>query len=139
MNKYYTPTIEEFHVGFEYEYLRLMDGESLWQKDTYGDRVKSVNTLKIAFGKGCRVKALDQKDIEECGFGTWSDSLGYWRCFKYASEEQYLCLKRISDIHTVIEIVNKDKEGKRFNLFQGDIKNKSELKRILKQIGYADV
>ena len=29
MSKYYTPTVEEFHVGFEYEYLR----NDVWYED----------------------------------------------------------------------------------------------------------
>lgn len=41
-NKYYTPTIEEFHVGFEYEYrntVRDSSGnqiKSMWKKETFG-------------------------------------------------------------------------------------------------------
>lgn len=38
-NKYYSPTIEEFHVGFEYEALwgiENIDGE--WLKETFNNK-----------------------------------------------------------------------------------------------------
>ena len=77
-NKYYKPTIEEFHVGFEYEYWdTLGDGHYDWFEGTYyymkqtdkpkngghvvwsiDSLIKAINDLEI------RVKYLDREDIE---------------------------------------------------------------------------
>lgn len=72
-NKYYTPELSEFCIGFEYEYLASTQNTE-WEKIT-----ASWEDLDIAFdeyeheydGKFhelYRVKYLDQQDIEECGF-----------------------------------------------------------------------
>ena len=45
MNKYYTPELEEFHVGFEYE---RCDGGYGWIKDSYtraAEHIKLKNLL----------------------------------------------------------------------------------------------
>ena len=31
-NKYYTPTIEELHIGYECEYLNINGDEDVWEK-----------------------------------------------------------------------------------------------------------
>jgi hypothetical protein len=76
-NKYYTPTIEEFHVGFEYEYrntVRDSSGnqiKSMWKKETFGLDMPGWN-LETVFimiqNDNIRVKYLDKEDIESLGF-----------------------------------------------------------------------
>lgn len=78
MEKYYTPAIEEFHVGFEYEinmHFRMAE-ESKWYsaiitKDNWGANMDIINVLARA-----RVKYLDREDIESLGW-------------KYRSEEKH--------------------------------------------------
>lgn len=62
MEEYYTPALEEFHVGFEIE-LYNADG-GCWGKYivTEGDRpIDFVNDIE---SDCCRVKYLDKQDIE---------------------------------------------------------------------------
>ncbi len=144
MSKYYTPTIEEFHVGFEFEYLTLEYGETSWRQEVFCDKysaVSSKSSLEVVMKRGCRVKHLDQEDIESLGIGNWTDSHGYWRGFKTKNENQYYVFHHNVDrvqSWCVVEIVDKDTEKRRV-LFTGTIKNKSELKKVLKMIGYETV
>ena len=117
-NKYYTPSIEEFHVGFEYE----------WKcSGTHTDWIKSVcNTSMHPLDIDCirvnnyRVKYLDKEDIESLGF-------------KQTIEDQYVLngIEFLIDDDLFVQIIKDDGF-----LFQGTIKNKSELKRIFKMMVY---
>jgi len=133
-DKYYTPEIEELHVGFEYEFKQssgtwvshLIPGLSallvIW---------KSNNSGKYPI----RVKYLDQKDIESFGFhligGTletadavFSTKTGWWH------------LHCTNGKRGPWAAISKGFRAGATMLFSGTVKNKSELKRILKQIGY---
>ena len=123
-NKYYTPDITEFHVGFEYE-----------RKTSFG-WVKSIfieplfNNSKIGQGSGAdkkewfsfekRVKYLYKEDIESLGFAQ-------------VIEDQYTLddIELLIDDDLFVQIIKDDGF-----LFQGTIKNKSELKKVLKMIGH---
>lgn len=69
--KYYTPTIEEFHVGFEYE--RCDDGYSYF-KDTFPRAINLELFFKHSerFLPYMRVKCLDREDILSLG---WIDKI----------------------------------------------------------------
>lgn len=82
-NKYYIPTIQEFHVGFTYEYIqfthkggitwrgRLHDAiQKSWLKKTYEiDSPHSFADIGNYIDNGfIRVKALDEADIVEAGW-----------------------------------------------------------------------
>ncbi len=84
--------------------------------------------------KKCRVKYLDREDIESLGWEYKETTEGKYDYFwdkgtgKHSilySETQKRCLVTIRD-----EVRKKD-----FTVFVGTIKNKSELKRLLKQLG----
>jgi len=131
-NKYYTPEIEEFYVGFEYEQEDINEGGSSlsWYKH------KIENGLDIdqlekneEHGLSYRVKHLDREDIEECGAE-----------FQFIESLDFL--PPIVSEHFqlgVITIIFKDNNiciHKNYGLlFQGTIKNKSELKILMKQLG----
>lgn len=61
-SKYYTPQIEEFRVGFEYEYQSYND----WIKRTLKDFEEIITSIDLhnKFVIPFRVKYLDAKDIE---------------------------------------------------------------------------
>ena len=135
MSKYYATTIEEFHVGFGYEIHR---GYS--EKEDRGGVIemsnKFVNTImtnETGFGyiQGCiddkflRVKYLDREDAESLGFVKWPDD------DIYDLGKFQLHLGRYTDPYKV-EIYDDNSEY----CFVGTIKNKSELKKVLKMIGY---
>jgi hypothetical protein len=146
--KYYTPDIGEFHVGFEFEYEDIIaSGASDYFKGTILDskEVGDVFYNLIEHGMDVRVKYLDREDIESMGFkfvgraacdwyemeGRWEDgfcSYGYWtkiRLMHCHGEEE-------SGIR--IMVFEHSFEEKETTLFQGQIKNKTELKKLLIQL-----
>ena len=66
-NKYYTPEIEEFYVGFKYERgNKATEGNSTkW----YKEKITSAQEIVDIFCcEEIRVKYLDKEDIESLGF-----------------------------------------------------------------------
>lgn len=139
-NKYYTPSIEEFHVGFKFELLEPLKQGAVsafegWQKLT----VKDISLLSNKYFKELfkqkyiRVKYLDSIDIQDLGFELLhndGDALEFNIADKY-DEITYLWFDY--ETHN-IDIYVGDGYDKDY-LFQGTIKNKSELKKVLKMIG----
>lgn len=118
-NKYYTPIIEEFHVGFEYTHKDL--NCKLFINE---DLIKSNFTVA-----DLRVKYLDREDIESLGFkhdGSLWFSKDNWKLRKWKASEidLYYCFG------TINMMGEEDKELR----FRGTIKNKSELKKLMKQL-----
>lgn len=139
--KYYTPTLEEFHVGFEFEleieratsannikniflpctFGNNQDGGEAWEllsgyavhnKDSILAVIRdAVNNDKV------RVKYLDREDIESLG----------WE--KYGANFIKPGANLLLHADGSIMILKGD-----FPVFSGIIKNKSELKRLMKQL-----
>lgn len=145
-DKYYTPEIGEFHVGFEYEFSydklnykkQTYDGSQvLKSKSYYDDHGCEYDAVEDDL-KYIRVKYLDKKDIESLGF--ISKELKYWE-----EETGEIIYKK--DNYTLVFWKNAYKSDYKTNVyirqetglgqhcFKGEIKNKSELKKILKQLG----
>jgi len=124
-DKYYTPEIEEFHVGFEYEY----NGKCIFTNDM---SIAFMNYLITNNNKQIRVKHLDQEDIEsfdwEFKLNGYSED-GVTTFSKFQKGDKFLLLE--DNLYTTIWMENLNSVV----YFRGTIKNKSELKRILKQIG----
>jgi len=135
-SKYYTPLAEEFCVGFEYEILQ----KSEWIKDTYMCNSKVGVTFDDMpeLAKLSRVKHLDREDIESLG----------WRITDMHNIEYDKNLMTVYETDTHIMTINNNPE--KYDWFavhsKGDlgriiietriiIKNKSELKKVLKMIG----
>lgn len=126
--KYYTPDIEEFHVGFECEAKVIEIG---WQHSVMSAVPEYV---KDYLNKGVyRVKYLDREDIEGLGWEYVKTvnqiGIGNIFIFKY---NDYILNFIPSDKG---RIVIKD-GGLNIDLI---IKNKSELKRLMKQIKYRNI
>jgi len=124
-DKYYTPDISEFHIGFEYE--RWCN--TVWNKYKYEpfdqDKISTIQ-YKI-HDKHIRVKYLGKEDIESLGFKYIMTSYdGY-----YKKGDSTLGIAYDGTIQiTVRKDGMLEKEASGIN-----IKNKSELKRLLKQLG----
>ena len=116
-NKYYTPDISEFRIGFEYEAQDL--GSSLygiiWRKEKYQGEELRTDELER---KELRVKQLDTEDIESLGF----EKDEYSRYVKGDYKITLYPLKRMCIFKGLQAI------------FMGFIKNKSELQVLLKQL-----
>jgi hypothetical protein len=142
-NKYYTPTIEEFHVGFEFE---MYNGNSVWSKficeinyDNDGNKLIRIPDSSETH----RVKYLDKEDIESLRFeysANYADSpeLGFLKETHVISVKpfiQYLLYYNPETLQLRIERIVNCGTGKEDYLFNGKIKNKSELVKLLKQLG----
>ncbi len=136
MSKYYTPELEEFHVGFEYQSLWGLEGiNEEWHDEVYSEK-DCVNNLCGTL----RVKHLDREDIESLGFychptdnRVFHNKDGIiintgWSSPVRKDEPTLVITHQVFD-------ESKTRVIHEHYLFNGTIKNKSELKRILKQLG----
>jgi hypothetical protein len=137
-SKFYVPTIEEFHVGFEYEQdydivlttLERYESETTWSPKIFKiEDYEFIDHLVIA--KFVRVKCLDREDIESLDWVLDEEEdgrmifthkyLSYIRLF--ASIQEYS-----TDRHITIS-------SDTSILFTGNIKNKSRLRSIMDWTG----
>jgi hypothetical protein len=133
MSKYYTPNIEEFHVGFRYQSHADPRTDNGWD-DEVVDRNSIIYPLKVDSDVDYRVKYLDDDDIQELGwerFGKKSFKLE--KSFKLDTDY----LHKIEFIlswedfeKSIIEIL--DSNGN--TLFYGKINNYNELEKIMEQL-----
>ena len=134
--KYYTPSLEEFHIGFEYEYLVMREG-SYWggavleESDFIPHDNGDFNEC-FPFNRKLedfRVKYLDKEDIESLGFKPSEEYSNTYtithKCILHLLENYKI------EIYRGDQIIYHDTEY----LYQGTCKNKSKLKSILKDVG----
>ena len=144
-NKYYKPDIEEFHVGFEYEVEDLHDNliDRCWRRQVFEGEYATIREWLET--NDVRVKYLDQDDIESLGFTLDADQSGVLerngitKSYRYQNKETFTgcCIDFMS--HGKIKIFLGNLNSYRSMLrFHGTIKNKSELKQVLKMIGYGE-
>lgn len=147
-NKYYTPNIKEFHIGFEFE--MFIDNMNDWVNGTISPFSftckNNLHQKENEFDKilyylrkdKIRVKYLDKKDIESLGFKmVCNDSSSL--TFSNKAHEKFNIIKDsiILDLFTntkvgnYISIVYSETKS---ILFRGNIKNKSELNILLIQL-----
>lgn len=128
MDKYYTPEIEEFYVGFEYETNYLLKD---WEKRTLTIQDADFffssyysDAVKVEF----RVKHLDQEDIESLGFELDLNHKDVrFNFLKFPYRFDFIPYRRT--------IENICRWGEEEDLLKRiKIKNKSELKKLLKQL-----
>lgn len=145
-NKYYQPKIEEFHVGFEYEIFEDWDGgdEKKWWPQVYGKDVDDPERLGYVsclwmHGHDFRVKYLDKEDIESLGwkhiYHSVDECFTIEGSFEMSSWTSYKATMHygLYDQRMYINMEDTGAEGP--NVFQGKIKNKSELKKLMEQLG----
>ncbi|MDA3854641.1 MAG: hypothetical protein PF569_00170 [Candidatus Woesearchaeota archaeon] len=142
---YYTPEIEEFYIGFEFEYEiydpEVMDGlggnryiKDIYNKDSFMYLDYELCELDLS---RVRVKYLDKEEIESLGFVSilpeWSDPATF-TFYKQSELEEFQNLKECklkiigitfigTDFIDTLEII---RDGN--VIFYGSVKNKSELK-----------
>lgn len=149
-NKYYTPEIEEFHIGLEYE----EKSSGLWTKQKYDEFSPIINKELCKYdtiqgyinNKIIRVKCLDKEDIESFGFklalyynednATYSlNTIHDTFIWFYINYEYHCVIERQFHTNSKCKPISK---GERETIFNGYIKNKSELNKLLKQLGIND-
>ena len=134
-SKYYTPELEEFHVGFEYEkrFSMVVETLEMRQENNFHPIV-----FKISDSLECikqeseftdiRVKLLNKEDIESLGCIQDTNNI-YW--YTYNNH-----VFNYSDITNWMNIWIKDtfNSPTRTAVFSGIVKNKSEFKKLIKQL-----
>lgn len=147
-NKYYTPTIDEFYVGFRFEVLN----NEIWEwQHMNASRLQEINFDDNTDNMSkYRVKYLDKTDIESLGFEEVNDvevcnlfktitlhsdeDTKYY--IKYLDEHKlikcYISIYQEHSVRIVKELLNKYNPRQ---VFQGIVKNKSELVKLLKMLG----
>lgn len=149
-DNYYTPTIEEFHVGFEFEFSGL-DGH--WKPYPFEKQIIFKNkeesginnglfTLewvgnifsesKLDLSQRLRVKYLDKEDIQSFGWVLKEEiTRQQIYCFEKTINGDKYTLTLWEEVIPQIKIEVHDYYDIIHSVF---IKNKSELKRLLKQL-----
>ena len=124
-SKYYTPKIEEFHVGFEYEALftdKKKEPNLRWVKMNEPFQFKRLYEWLELPEPGLRVKYLDKEDIESLGF----KQLDRVNTSRYIKNDVSIWLGDVNKgILTKIEVRDRLRAGVVTRLFIGTIKNKS--------------
>ena len=131
--KYYTPEIEEFHVGFEYEYLDGLGTSSGWTKAEVDLSFLSHLEGSVGRGDDFRVKCLDREDIENLGWyykSTTDVGLDYFWDVDKSEHSIIYDYKKQRAVVTVRDSNRKED----YSAFVGTIRNKSELIKLMKQL-----
>ncbi len=141
-NKYYTPLLEEFHIGFECE--TLGDERSPEKNDSWDliiiNNIHDLKNFCIYYKDKCstdyRVKLLDRSDIESLGWefipdnSTGDGNFRWFNEFKIG-EWTFAYWGKIDDANwqkeSLMGLIMKSTD----RMFQGYIKNVSELKKIM--------
>lgn len=170
--KYYTPVIEEFHVGFEYEFRGTNDQTGPWQKAVIKDGAQIDDITRQLIGGRkvyeLRVQYLDKEDTKGEGF-TYDEQYKefvekehhtsvFHKSVNHRGGEKKLMLLYNNVSHWTLlsvsggdgaywaeKVFDRDDKGELSipvititavnTVFAGTVKNKSELKKVLAQIG----
>jgi len=142
--EYYTPSIDEFYIGFECEFKNDMQ-DNEWKRevvdaDTMGIALSSNEHREL--GKEFRVQYLSRTDIEQLGWKFKGRALSdFYEIIGYQSPE-WLQGHKITKLKLTycwryetykwvkIEAIIDSQEE---TLFEGEINNKSELKRLMER------
>ena len=144
--KYYVPEISEFCIGFEFEIFEC-SGESeafsswqehyikspnsngwIWTWERLNEKIKTEEL---------RVKYLDSSDIEELGFTYKGKTIDVWfekeGNFDMGTWTSYKCQLHygLHDNRLFIDMIDM---GDEVRVFNGIVKNKSELKKVLNML-----
>jgi len=146
--KYYIPEIEELRVGFEceiqssYGFQKGIFPEVLYLDTLSGFRADEIGAIEAVKSSNIRVKYLDSEDIESLGFifnagvTERTDRFSYKNFMLYFNREAKIV--RIAEMNRQIVFQRAFPMGIELDckeLFNGTVKNKSELKQVLKMIG----
>lgn len=157
-NNYYTPNIEEFCIGFDYEaYVRGSNGSESWNWQKYTCSTEQViqftNIIKRYnssddISNVFRAKYLDGDDIMSFGFEIANDEGNTYKSLKRlrglgSGDDRTLFIQHdVFKAHNGETCINtwvwwQENRGTEITVFEGKLKNKSEFRKLLKQI-YAD-
>lgn len=138
-SKYYVPDISELHPGMIVELPFQCNGEVDYHKIIVGPDLADILDIKydnmvgkiLSVPECLRVKQLDKEDIESLGFkeSHFSNTDGN-AFYKHSNYTLHHIPKSCA-----VRITKRTDDGGNIMLFNGFLKNKSELSRLMKQIG----
>lgn len=141
MAEYYVPEKSEFHEGFIFEYREEISSDE-WNELEFKqvmfdgehglDWFKSSGHKLIPTMEHFRVKHLDHDDIIELGGELMHEE--HYNHNKLFHLENHSVILNPKNGWCVITVRSKERQED-YTAFVGTIKNKSELRRILKQVG----
>ena len=133
--KYYTPSIEEFHVGFEFDVLNNKDKfydpqheVGKWLNATVDNGIFSdlQNISRLLIDGQIRVKHLDREDIKSLG----------WKYVPATKTFELIDLAGYEwELIFIPQTLSVDIDLYKGNPFSGTIRSKSELATIMRMIG----
>jgi len=139
--KYYTPTIEEFHVGFEYE---VLAGNEWVNTKIHVENINLNMDRVINHIETCRVKHLDKSDIESLGLildkthsrDEYFDFRFPKKILGLGTGDDKTIFVQTNSLDCEICIYTKENRGCEDIYFNGVIKNISELINQLKRCNF---
>lgn len=161
-NKYYTPTIEEFHVGFEYEYKSedgsystFADSKGEWKKKIFNNEAEydyeeltEFQSIESALQDeykrygDVRVKHLDKEDIESLEWkqlkmksATAPDITFYRLPYTDPRGNHDSVILSFNPNNNWVLISLNDTMVPGNTLFAGTVKNKSRLSLLMQMVG----
>lgn len=138
-NKYYTPDLEDIHVGYEMEWLQkacpdALDGVDVdtWFKYDYNFQGFSIRGLTYLIeDRKIRTKYLDKSDIESCG----------WTCQEYTQDGYNQSYTKNVDSESGYDLIYCAAWDKKWQIdycgegiYWGEIKSINELKKIMQYL-----
>lgn len=133
-NKYYTPKIEEFHVGFEYEFMHPDDENKIWEKYSSPEFNHELENFCLSkYDRDhFRVKNLDRQDIESLGFKFQPVSFDTsWMDFTFYVDDESNYKLNFRQQDNIVNVYDNED----VSIFIGTIKNKSELIKVVEMLG----
>jgi hypothetical protein len=137
--KYYTPKIEEFYIGFRFEFYRTLttyiEGQEPIVSNDWLEAVVSTDFPNITIPMidamlvegNVRVKVLDEADIIEAGWKekAISGNGGFWNLGKYSLHLNFK--------NQIVRII-KNIDGYNYVCFIGTIRNYNELLKVMEML-----
>lgn len=137
MGKYYTPTLEEIHVGLECEWQSKIRGEA-WNKQVFDVDLVSIaydtlehDDIEEPFSDQFRIKYLDENDLIELGWEFDSVVEGdYFYVRGNMIEGNYFLTTQDYRFF----YINPGAGVKKDESFVGQVKNKTEMKKLMEML-----
>jgi hypothetical protein len=129
-NKYYTPELNEFYVGFEYE-IQHTDPPFKWQSEILNEDQLDWAALSVTEMGIFRIKYLDKDDIIECGF----EEISKFKYSKLRGKKHKIIIDYGEmESHCFITQETINNENNYIVLFNGYLSNKSEFKKLIEKL-----
>lgn len=147
MNRYYTPDIEEFHVGFEYATYwndnKLRHPFGYWRENIFSqDDLQNAQSWALRLKRGdFKVRFLERSDIESSEWYYKGGQMikGGKSYFSNQNNTIGITLRPdfYKDHHSSVHIYElKPEGGIRDTIFSGKVKNRTKFKEIIESTKY---